>query len=262
MSPPGLARAPGDRLANHERMASARGVSGGGGAARVALVSGANRGIGLATVDGLAMAGMNVVLGSRDPAGGEAARASLDADRAAVSVRQLDVTDPSSVRSCIESVEAQFGRLDVLVNNAGILLDRGGRASEPDLDVVRETLEVNVYGAWRLTLAALPLMRSTGGRIINLSSGLGQLTDMGGGIPGYRLSKVSLNALTRMLAAELGEAFSVNSVCPGWVRTDMGGSGAARSPEEGADTIVWLATLPDSEVPTGGFFRDRRQIPW
>jgi NAD(P)-dependent dehydrogenase (short-subunit alcohol dehydrogenase family) len=178
-------------------------------------------------------------------------------------VEQLDVTDADSVASALAAIEREFGRLDVLVNNAGVALDQGGRASDPDMDAVRRTLEVNLFGAWRLTLAALPLMRRAGaGRIINVSSGLGQLDAMGGGSPGYRLSKVSLNALTRMLSAELGEGFSVNSVCPGWVRTRMGGASAPRSPEEGADTVVWLATLPAAEAPRGGFFRDRRAIPW
>jgi NAD(P)-dependent dehydrogenase (short-subunit alcohol dehydrogenase family) len=124
-------------------------------------------------------------------------------------------------------------------------------------------LETNLWGAWRLTQAVLPLLRkSPHGRIVNVSSGLGQLDEMGGGVPGYRLSKVGLNALTRMLADELApDGILVNSMCPGWVRTDMGGRGAPRSLAEGADTAIWLATLPD-DGPTGGFFRDRRPIPW
>ena len=152
----------------------------------------------------------------------------------------------------------------MLVNNAGV--EGSGwstSATDVDLDEVRDLLETNLYGAWRLTQAALPLMRRNGyGRIVNLSSGMGQLSDMGGHAPAYRVSKTGLNALTRMLTAELAdENILVNSCCPGWVRTDMGGSNARRSVEEGADTPVWLATLPD-DGPRGGFFRDRAPIPW
>jgi NAD(P)-dependent dehydrogenase (short-subunit alcohol dehydrogenase family) len=131
------------------------------------------------------------------------------------------------------------------------------------LDDVKELLETNLFGAWRLTQALLPLLRRSGhGRIVNLSSGMGQLEEMGGGAPAYRVSKTGLNALTRIFANEEADSgILVNSVCPGWVRTDMGGSGARLSVEEGADTAVWLATLPD-EGPTGGFFRERDQIPW
>ena len=132
-----------------------------------------------------------------------------------------------------------------------------------DLDVVRETLEINLFGAWRLCEAFVPLMqRNRYGRIVNVSSGMGALNDMSGGSPAYRVSKTSLNALTRILASELrGSGILVNSVCPGWVQTDMGGANASRTVEEGADTPVWAATLPNNG-PSGCFFRDRRQIPW
>jgi NAD(P)-dependent dehydrogenase (short-subunit alcohol dehydrogenase family) len=161
-------------------------------------------------------------------------------------------------------VASTHGRLDVLVNNAGII--GGGwstSAVDVDLDQVRKTLETNFYGTWRLTQGALPLMRRNSyGRIVSLSSGMGQLSDMGGHSPAYRVSKAGLNALTRILTAELGdENILVNSCCPGWVRSDMGGPHAPRSLEEGADTVVWLATLPD-DGPRGGFFRDRQPIPW
>ena len=230
---------------------------------RVALVSGGNRGIGLAVTGGLARAGLRVVMGARDPDAGERAKATLDDAARAVRVQELEVTEAASIDACVAAVEQQFGRLDVLVNNAGVVLDAAAAASAPDLGVVQQTLEVNLFGAWRLAAAALPLIRTGGdGRIINVSSGMGQLSDMGSGSPGYRVSKTAMNALTRMLAAELGEDVSVNSVCPGWVRTDLGGAGAPRTPEQGADTIVWLATLPRGELPTGRFFRDRREIPW
>ena len=162
--------------------------------------------------------------------------------------------------SAIERVRADRGRLDVLVNNAGIGGSYSDTAAELDLEQARETLETNLFGAWRLTKAALPLLRdSEDGRIVNVSSGAGQLDDMQGGYPAYRISKSGLNALTRILAAE-EPAVRTNSLCPGWVRTDMGGSGASRSVEEGADTAVWLATDPD--VGSGGFYRDRKPIPW
>jgi NAD(P)-dependent dehydrogenase (short-subunit alcohol dehydrogenase family) len=157
-----------------------------------------------------------------------------------------------------------LGRADVLVNNAGVMLDGGGRRiADLSLDVLQATLEVNLYGALRVTQALLPMMRRHRyGRIVNLSSGLGQLADMGSGTPAYRISKTALNAFTRILAAELeGTNIKVNSLCPGWVRTDLGGPNAPRSVEEGADTAVWLATLPD-KGPSGGFFRDRKRIAW
>jgi NAD(P)-dependent dehydrogenase (short-subunit alcohol dehydrogenase family) len=227
---------------------------------RVALVSGANRGIGREVARQLVEQGYKVVVGSRDLAKGEKTAAELGDGAEAT---QLDVRDEASVRETISFVEREFGRLDVLVNNAGITDGWSVTAAEADFDKVREILDTNLFGSWRLAKAVLPLMRRNGyGRIVNVSSGMGQLSDMGGRSPGYRVSKAGLNALTRMLTAELAdENILVNSVCPGWVRTDMGGQNARRSVEEGADTPVWLATLPDGG-PTGGFFRDRKPIPW
>ena len=227
---------------------------------RVALVSGGNRGIGLEIVRQLAGRGITVILGSRDEESGRAAAEGLSGD---VVVRQLDVTDEGSVARLASFVEDEFGRLDVLVNNAGISNDDGQRGVNADLDRVREALEANLFGAWRLCEMAIPLMQRHGyGRIVNVSSGMGALEDMGGGSPGYRVSKTALNALTRILASELrGSGILVNSVCPGWVQTDMGSPRAPRPVEEGADTPVWAATLPKGG-PTGGFFRDRRPIPW
>jgi NAD(P)-dependent dehydrogenase (short-subunit alcohol dehydrogenase family) len=227
---------------------------------RVALVSGGNRGIGLEIVRQLAERGLTVVLGSRDGEQGRAAAAGLSGG---VVVRQLDVADPESVDRLSRSVEEEFGRLDVLVNNAGITNDEGQRGVDADLERVREALETNLLGAWRLCEAAIPFMRRHGyGRIVNISTGMAALEDMGGGSPGYRISKTGLNALTRILASELrGSGILVNSVCPGWVQTDMGGSRAPRPVEEGAEGAVWAATLPNNG-PTGGFFRDRRPVPW
>jgi NAD(P)-dependent dehydrogenase (short-subunit alcohol dehydrogenase family) len=173
---------------------------------------------------------------------------------------ELDVADGASVDSARATVEADPGRLDALVNNAGVYGDPIG-AADYDLDDAHEVLEVNTFGAWRLIQAFLPLLRaSEQPRIVNVSSGAGQLAEMNGSRAAYRVSKAGLNALTRTLASD-ERWLKVNTMCPGWVRTDMGGRSAPRSVEEGADTAVWLATLPD-DGPTGGFFRDRRPIPW
>jgi NAD(P)-dependent dehydrogenase (short-subunit alcohol dehydrogenase family) len=227
---------------------------------RVALVSGGNRGIGLEICRQLAERGVVVILGSRDEGSGKESAETLSGK---VVVHQLDVTDEGSVGRLASFVEEELGRLDILVNNAGISNDHGQRGMDADLDRVREALEANLFGAWRLCEMAIPLMRRGGyGRIVNVSSGMGALEEMGGGSPGYRISKTALNALTRILASELrGSDILVNSVCPGWVLTGMGGPRAPRPVEEGADTPVWAATLPKGG-PTGGFFRDRRPIPW
>ena len=235
---------------------------------RIAVVTGANRGLGLETCRQLARRGLTVVLTSRAAAKGEAAAARLRDDGLNVRFHPLDVTDPHSIGGLAQYLQAEFGRVDVLVNNAGVFLDPldspdAGAASvlRADLDTVRRSMETNVYGPLLLCQALVPLMQGRG-RIVNLSSGMGQLSDMNGCCPGYRFSKVAINALTRSLADELqSTAIKINSVCPGWVRTDMGGPHANRSVEDGADTIVWLATLPD-DGPSGGFFRDRKPIPW
>ncbi len=231
---------------------------------RVAVVTGANRGIGFEISRQLALQGLQVLLTSRDEARGHIAAETLAAQGLAVTSRQLDVTDVASVAAFGQYLERGHARVDVLVNNAGILVERHATTlSDLDTEVLRATLETNTIGVLRVTRAVLPLMRRAGyGRIVNLSSGLGQLSDMQSGTPAYRISKTALNAVTRILAAELnGVDIKVNAVCPGWVRTDMGGPNAERSVERGADTAVWLATLP-SEGPSGGFFRDREPIPW
>jgi NAD(P)-dependent dehydrogenase (short-subunit alcohol dehydrogenase family) len=227
---------------------------------RVALVSGANRGIGREIVRQLAEKRITTILGSRNEEKGRTAAEGMNGN---VVVKRLDVIDEDSVYRLASFVEDEFGRLDILRNNAGIANDSGQRGVDADLDSVREALEANLFGAWRLCEAFVPLMQRNGyGRIVNISSGMGALNDMGGGSPAYRVSKTALNALTRILASELrGSGILVNSVSPGWVRTDMGGSDASRSVEEGADTPIWAATLPDNG-PTGGFFRDRRPVSW
>jgi NAD(P)-dependent dehydrogenase (short-subunit alcohol dehydrogenase family) len=228
----------------------------------VALVSGANRGIGREVARQLAAAGHRVLLGARDLGAGEQATRELGSEGDRVSAIELDVVNPGSVASAAARISDDPGRLDVLVNNAAVFGSPAG-AGDTDLREAHEVLETNLFGAWRLTQALLPLLRSSPhGRIVNVSSGGGQLAEMEGGRAAYRVSKTALNALTRVLAAdESGSGILVNSLCPGWVRTRMGGESATRSVEEGADTAVWLATLPD-DGPTGGFFRDRRPIPW
>jgi len=232
---------------------------------KIAVVTGANRGLGLETCRQLGRLGLRVVLTSRNPSKGEAAAETLRSEGLDVRHHLLDVTREDQVQRLAKDMASEPGRLDVLVNNAGVFLDRyhppGNSVLDAHLDTVRRTLEINLYGALRVSQALLPLMRGEG-RVVNVSSGMGQLAEMNGCCPGYRFSKVGLNALTRILADELGNTgVKINSVCPGWVRTDLGGPNASRSVEEGADTIVWLATLPE-DGPSGGFFRDRQAIPW
>jgi NAD(P)-dependent dehydrogenase (short-subunit alcohol dehydrogenase family) len=221
----------------------------------VALVSGASRGIGREIARQLAADhGFAVLAGARDPE-----RAGRP-DHEAIEWVALDVTDQAGVDELAARVRSDPGRLDVLVNNAGIY---GGAESVGDYDLrqAHAVLETNVFGAWRLTQAMLPLLRdSAQGRIVNVSSGGGQLSEMNGGRAAYRVSKASLNVLTRVLASD-EPGILANSLCPGWVRTDMGGENAPKTVEEGADTAVWLATLPD-DGPNGGFFRNREPIAW
>jgi NAD(P)-dependent dehydrogenase (short-subunit alcohol dehydrogenase family) len=229
---------------------------------RVGVVTGANRGIGLGVVRQLAQDGYTAILGARDLDRGEAAAAALREEGLDVQARRLDVSDPAGVADFGEQLARDFDRLDALVNNAAIHYDTWQRAIDADFDVVREAFETNVLGAWRTVAACLPLLRrSPSARIVNVSSGVGALTDMGGGAPAYRISKTALNALTRMLSVELrGDGILVNSVCPGWVATDMGGPGG-RPIEQGVASVIWAVRIPD-DGPTGGFFRDGRPIAW
>jgi NAD(P)-dependent dehydrogenase (short-subunit alcohol dehydrogenase family) len=210
----------------------------------------------------LGQRGYAVVLGSRDRERGEVAAARLRGEGLDVEACQLDVAEEDSVRSAAAAVRREHGRLDAVVNNAAILYDTWQRGVDADLDEVRDAFDTNVLGAWRVVQATLALLRrSRSPRIVNVSSGAGALTDMGGGTPAYRTSKAALNALTRVLAAELrSEQFLVNAVCPGWVATDMGGGGG-RPVSDGAAGIVWAVELPD-DGPTSGFFRDGRPIAW
>ncbi|MDX2257633.1 MAG: SDR family oxidoreductase [Hyphomicrobiaceae bacterium] len=235
---------------------------------RVALVTGANRGIGLEIARQLARLGIITVIGARDRAKGEAAAEAMRSEGLEPVVVTLDVAEAHSIATAVAETYDLLGRIDILVNNAGILLERSSQGTEGSAltvaaDDVRHTFEVNTIGPLRLMQAIVPEMQAQGyGRVVNLSSGMGQLSDMGGGHTAYRLSKTALNALTRTAAADVGAGnVKINAMCPGWVKTDMGGPGATRTVAEGADTALWLATLGD-DGPSGGFFRDRKPIAW
>lgn len=229
----------------------------------IVLVTGANRGLGRETARQLAQQGYRVILSARDLAKAEQAADGIAAETgAAVTPLELDVSDPASIESAAKQVAELTDRLDVLVNNAGIGSDFGVSGTDPDFDKLQAALDTNFFGAYRLTVALLPLIRaSQHPRIVNVSSGMGGVNEMGGWSPGYRVSKASLNAMTRILSNELADdGILVNSACPGFVKTDMGTPlGAYKSIPDGASGIVWLATLPD-DGPSGGFFRDGKQI--
>jgi NAD(P)-dependent dehydrogenase (short-subunit alcohol dehydrogenase family) len=230
---------------------------------RIALVTGGNRGIGLEVCRQLAGLGIKVILGSRDAARGGAAAGELVAERLPVETRQLDVASAKSISECMNWVRRDVGRLDILVNNAGIMIEEGDADPMEEIEIIRETMQTNVYGPFLLSRLAIPIMKSRRyGRIVNLSSGMGSLAEMGAGYIAYRLSKAGINVVTRVTAAETeGMGILVNSVDPGWVQTGMGGRGATRTVKKGAETVVWLATAPDNG-PTGAFFRDRKAIAW
>jgi Dehydrogenases with different specificities (related to short-chain alcohol dehydrogenases) len=227
----------------------------------VALVTGGNRGIGFAVCRQLGQLEYEVLLGARDLAKGEEAAGTLRGEGLDVTALQLDTTTEEDIARL-----GELERVDALVNNAAIAPDRAHpdtSAQYVPAELVRLGFEVNTLGPYRVCQQIVPIMRRQGyGRIVNISSGMAQLTEMNGQSPGYRLSKTALNALTRILADELeGMNILVNSVDPGWVKTDMGGRAAPLTPAQGAETIVWAATLPDVG-PTGGFFKEKRQIAW
>jgi len=225
---------------------------------KVVLVSGGNRGIGLGICLQLARLGHQVIMGTRNLDNGKNA---ISDSSLHIDVQLLDVTDTEKIRELASYIRTKYGQLDVLVNNAGIGIGTKG-AVDADLDETKKIFDVNFYGAWQLTMSMLPLLKlSRNGRIINMSSGMGAHKELTGGYAGYRLSKTVLNGLTILLANELaGTAIQVNAMCPGWVKTDMGGPRASRSIKEGADTAVWLAT--SETIPNGQFLRDRKEIAW
>ena len=223
----------------------------------IALVTGANRGIGREVARQLAKDhGLFVLVGARNMAQGKTVAQEIGQQAAAI---ELDVSSDASVARAFQRIETEYGHLDCLVNNAGVDYDTDQRAYSADLNRVRTGFATNLFGAWAMVLAAVPLLRkSPHPRVVNVSSGSGSMHDMSGGTPGYGVAKAALNALTLKLADELlRDRFLVNAVCPGWVATDMGGGG--RPIPEGARGVVWAATLPD-DGPTGGFFRDGRRL--
>lgn len=230
---------------------------------RIAVVTGANKGIGFEICRQFTQKRIIVVLTARDKAKGKAAQQKLAQLGLEVLFHELDVTNVTSAKALARYLEEKFGHIDILINNAGVFLEKWDQpALSADLKTVQEILETNFYGPFRMIQVLAPLLKkSQEPRIVNVSSGMGTLTDMDGNCPGYRVSKTGLNALTRIFATELKDHnVKVNSMCPGWVRTDMGGEDAERTVEEGADTAVWLAT--ENNIPTGKYFRDRKEILW
>ncbi|MET0936650.1 MAG: SDR family NAD(P)-dependent oxidoreductase, partial [Luteibacter sp.] len=230
---------------------------------RIALVSGANRGIGLEVSKQLASLGVTVFMGMRQPAKGESALKSVREMGGEAYAVKLDVTRAADIEAAIACIDDKFGRLDILVNNAGGYFDHKARPSRPDVEAIRGALETNLLGAWTLSAAALPLMKRHGyGRVVNVSSECAVHSPCNDIAPAYRISKAALNAYTQAAARELeGSGILVNAVCPGWTATDLGGSGG-RPVAESAEGIVWAALLPEREAAHGGFFRDRVKLAW
>lgn len=229
---------------------------------RIAVVTGANRGIGFEICRQLAQEGVRVILTARNEERGRKAAEKLREEGLDVTFHRLDVTDEQSIQRAANYIKAEFGRLNILVNNAGISGEFNDRGLDANIDNIRKVVETNTFGPLRVCKALIPIMlQSNYGRIVNVSSGMGSLSQMRSGSTGYRISKAALNAVTRILASELeGTNILVNSMSPGWVRTDMGGPNAERSVEEGADTAIWLAIADN--LPTGRFFHDRKETEW
>ncbi len=227
---------------------------------KIALVTGGNRGIGFEICRQLGQKGFRVILGARKVAAGKKAADQLQSEGLDVVFQPLDVRNEDQIGFVASWLEMEYNGLDVLINNAGIGIgDRG--LADADLEEIREIMEINFYGPIRVSKMFLPLLKKNKGRIINMSSGMGAISEMNPGYAGYRMSKAGVNIQTMILAKELN-AFDiiVNSVCPGWVKTEMGGSSAPRDVSEGADTVTWLAT--EDNIPNGKFLRDRKVIDW
>jgi NAD(P)-dependent dehydrogenase (short-subunit alcohol dehydrogenase family) len=228
----------------------------------VAVVTGGSRGIGLEVCRQLARAGYAVVLGSRDFRAAELAAKDIDPEGERVTPRHIEVDNSVNVAALGIWIRERFGRADALVNNAATPPDLWAIAGSTDLSTVAEALDVNLFGAWRVTQALLPLLRSSPRpRVVNVSSEGGSISLMSGGRPAYSVSKAALNALTKMLAGELyRDGILVNAVCPGWTDSE-GGRGSGRSYAQGAASVLWAVTLPNGG-PTGTFTRDGRELPW
>jgi len=229
---------------------------------KIALVTGTNRGIGLEISKQLVAKGITVTMTARNMQAGRPLVNELRQQWKHVWYHQLNVTDEKSIQDIYEYMNNRWGKLDILINNAGVFLDERQSVLDLDLDSMRSTMETNLYGPLKLVQVMLPLLKnSEDARIINISSTMGQFSIMGGLSGAYRISKTALNALTVILSAELSSyGIKVNSVHPGWVKTDMGGPNAIKSIEEGADTAVWMATA--DEVPNGKFVCERKIINW
>ncbi|MEL6626583.1 MAG: SDR family oxidoreductase [Bacteroidota bacterium] len=228
----------------------------------VAFITGANKGIGYEVARQLGKAGMKILLGARSRTRGSEALEKLRAEDIQVELILLDLADPQSIHRAVEDISHGYHHLDILVNNAALLLDEGTALTDVSNEMLVMTYLVNVLGPFRLIQACIPLL-APGGRVINVSSGAGVICgEIGGYAPLYSMSKTALNGLTRHWAYHLkSKKISVNAVCPGWVRTDMGGSSAPRSVEKGAETIVWLAKDAPATL-TDKFFRDKAEISW
>lgn len=225
------------------------------------LVTGSSKGIGYAMVKSLAAQGHQTILTGRTAEQVVTAQRELSQEGVKTDIYVLDILNEAQIKSAVEYVDKHYGKLDVLINNAGIF-PNAGNSEFANLDVIRETIETNTLAPYRMIQAFLPLLKkSHDARIVNVSSKMASLSSMNGGAPGYRLSKTALNAVTKIFAHDLAPyGISVNSICPGFVKTQMGGPTATREPEEGADTACWLATCEKS--PTGKFFHDRKEIAW
>jgi NAD(P)-dependent dehydrogenase (short-subunit alcohol dehydrogenase family) len=228
----------------------------------IAVVTGANRGLGFGVSEALIKKGYHVIMVGRDAS--KLSEAASKLEDSGFETFAANVTSDKDMDRLADHIEKEYGYCDVLINNAGVLLERGESVSvfDEDPSLVLKSFDVNAAGALRASQSLLPLLKnSKHPRIVQVSSGMGQLSDMDGGYAGYRMSKSALNALTKILHSECGGQVKVNSVCPGWVRTDMGGANANRSLEEGVASILWAVEI-SSDGPSGGFFRDGKEIPW
>jgi NAD(P)-dependent dehydrogenase (short-subunit alcohol dehydrogenase family) len=230
---------------------------------QVALVTGGNRGIGYELVKQLALNGFKVILASRDPEMGNDAVQKLKELNLDVSCLEMDVANQESIHQAAVAINEKYGRLDVLINNAGVYLDENEKLLAMDPCILEKTMATNFFGVYHVIRSFIPLMEKQGfGRIINVSSEYGAMSEMSyQGVGAYKLSKFALNGLTRLVAAEIKEDIKINAVDPGWVSSDMGGPSAPRTPKQAAESILWLATI-GPEGPNGGFFRDGKRIEW